>query len=129
MFTSQIRQLTLFHLAVDVFPFLKWIPRWVPGAAFKRNAMKSRKDFEEARVLPFQYVQEQMVSSFYLKAFLLFSDIMQGKGTAKPSLASHFLDSINTDAAPDHDRKVKELRSALGNVYLGLSLFSYWRCW
>lgn len=87
---------------VDVFPFLRWIPSWLPGAGFKRTAIKSRRDFEDSRMLPFQYVQEQMA-----------------KGISKPSLASQFLESVDQNTTPDYERKVSEVRSALGNVYLG----------
>jgi hypothetical protein len=49
---------------------------------------------------------------------------MQAQGTAKPSLASHFLDAINagTGIVSDQDRKANELAAALGNVYLGRPL-------
>ena len=51
---------------------------------------------------------------------------MQAKGTARLSLASHFIDAINagTGNVSDQRRKENELAAALGNVYLGLSIFS-----
>ena len=52
--------------------------------------------------------------------------IMQAKGTAKTSLASHFLNAIHTGTStiPDQDCKANELAAALGNIYLGLLVFS-----
>ena len=52
--------------------------------------------------------------------------IIQAQGTDKASLASHFLDAIKTGTStvPDQDRKANELAAALGNVYLGLPIFT-----
>ncbi|KAF8998253.1 cytochrome P450 [Cyathus striatus] len=88
----------------DVFPWLKHLPSWFPGVSFKRTAFESRKDFEDARELPFQHVKEEMA-----------------KGVAKPSLAAHFLENINSSRFSEEERarKSKELSAALGNVYLG----------
>uniref|UniRef100_A0A0W0EY02 Putative cytochrome P450 n=1 Tax=Moniliophthora roreri TaxID=221103 RepID=A0A0W0EY02_MONRR len=89
---------------VDVFPWLKYIPAWFPGASFKRLANTARQDFQDARELPFQYVKEQLA-----------------QGTAKPSLASHFLEAIHSgpDTPEVKNRKEQELAATLGNVYLG----------
>lgn len=46
---------------VDIFPFLKHIPSWVPGMAFKRNAAKWKASMQEFVDKPFDYVQENMV--------------------------------------------------------------------
>jgi hypothetical protein len=49
---------------VDVFPFLKYIPAWVPGMAFKRNAIEWKAQMEEFVNRPFELVQENIVSIF-----------------------------------------------------------------
>jgi hypothetical protein len=46
---------------VDIFPFLKYIPTWVPGMAFKRNAIKWKAQMEEFVDKPFQLVQDNIV--------------------------------------------------------------------
>ncbi|THU91607.1 cytochrome P450, partial [Dendrothele bispora CBS 962.96] len=88
----------------DVFPWLKYLPSWFPGATFKRTALGARQHFADARELPFQHVQDQMA-----------------KGTAKLSLAAHFIDAIQSgpDSSEAKIRKMNELAASLGNVYLG----------
>ncbi|KAI0635124.1 cytochrome P450 [Trametes polyzona] len=45
---------------VDIFPFLKHLPGWFPGAGFKRKATVWRAKLEECADLPFQWVKEAM---------------------------------------------------------------------
>lgn len=46
---------------VDVLPFLKYIPTWVPGMGFKRNAIKWKAQIEEFVNQPFEFAQENIV--------------------------------------------------------------------
>ena len=46
---------------VDYLPFLKYIPSWMPGAAFKREAREWRRLARDVRECPFQIVKEKMV--------------------------------------------------------------------
>lgn len=46
---------------VDMFPLLKHVPAWFPGAGFKRKAAHWRKLNHKVSELPFEYVEEQMV--------------------------------------------------------------------
>lgn len=47
---------------VDIFTFLKYIPTWMPGMAFKRNAIKWKAQIEEFVDSPFRLVQDTIVS-------------------------------------------------------------------
>lgn len=49
---------------VDVFPWLRFIPAWVPGAGFKRKAAKLRQTMEQLERIPFQWAKEQIVGVF-----------------------------------------------------------------
>ena len=50
---------------VDVFPFLKHIPLWMPGSGFKKNAIIWKKKMEEFVDKPFEYVKTSMVSASF----------------------------------------------------------------
>jgi hypothetical protein len=50
---------------VDVFPFLKHIPLWMPGSGFKKNAIIWKKKMEEFVDRPFEYVKTSMVSASF----------------------------------------------------------------
>lgn len=47
---------------VDVFPFLKHMPLWMPGSGFLKNAKIWKKKMEEFVDLPYEYVLNSMVS-------------------------------------------------------------------
>lgn len=46
---------------VDVIPFLKYVPAWLPGAGFKRQAAKMRHDLEDLYDVPYEFVRREMV--------------------------------------------------------------------
>ena len=46
---------------VDIFPILRYVPSWVPGAGFQRKAARWRKINVSMCEKPFRYVKEQLV--------------------------------------------------------------------
>ncbi|KIK93082.1 hypothetical protein PAXRUDRAFT_34248 [Paxillus rubicundulus Ve08.2h10] len=70
---------------VDVFPSLKRLPEWFPGAGFKRNAATWKKKMEEFADRPYKFVLDEM-----------------DKGTARSSFVSVLLD----DVAQSKDKEV-----------------------
>lgn len=46
---------------VDMLPFLKHVPAWLPGAGFKRKAAEWKKTTYEMRDGPFEAVKAAMV--------------------------------------------------------------------
>ncbi|KDR70208.1 hypothetical protein GALMADRAFT_255080 [Galerina marginata CBS 339.88] len=54
---------------VDVLPVLRYLPTWMPGAAFKRNAKKWKRKMEEFVDLPYEFVKNGMKSGNYKQSF------------------------------------------------------------
>ena len=46
---------------VDMFPMLKYIPSWFPGAGFQKKAARWREATDTMVEKPFRLVQEQLV--------------------------------------------------------------------
>jgi len=46
---------------VDLLPWLKYVPSWMPGAGFKRLARKYKKTSDDLATVPLAWVQDQMV--------------------------------------------------------------------
>ncbi|THH20317.1 hypothetical protein EW146_g1032 [Bondarzewia mesenterica] len=65
--------------AVDMMPWLRYIPSWFPGAGFKRKADLWRKSFDELRELPWATLKANMCPDF------------QKSGEAVPSFCSELL--------------------------------------
>jgi hypothetical protein len=53
---------------VDLFPILKYVPSWFPGAGFQKKAGRWREVNHIMADKPFGYVQEQLVQFHFLRA-------------------------------------------------------------
>jgi len=73
---------------VDLLPWLKYIPSWMPGAGFKRLARKYTKTCDDLATVPLAWVQDQMA-----------------KGQAKPSYTHDLLQEENLTDEAMHDIK------------------------
>ena len=51
---------------VDLFPILKYVPSWFPGAGFQRKAAHWREATNTMAEKPFRHVQEQLVLFHFL---------------------------------------------------------------
>ncbi|KZT58538.1 cytochrome P450 [Calocera cornea HHB12733] len=67
--------LTPGYFLVDVLPFLKYLPEWLPGAGFQRTAKAYKAHFAETREVPFRLVEQAIAD-----------------GTAKPSFVGTLLE-------------------------------------
>ena len=52
---------------VDLFPVLKYVPGWFPGADFQRNAASWRESINTMAEKPFRHVQEELVRVDFLR--------------------------------------------------------------
>lgn len=68
---------------VDVFPFLKHVPSWMPGAKFQRQAKEWGQIVSDMRDLPVNQVKENMA-----------------QGTAGPSVLASILSTYGLDDDP-----------------------------
>jgi len=53
---------------VDMFPILKYVPSWFPGAGFQKKAARWREAIDTMVEKPFRHVQEQLVQVHFLRA-------------------------------------------------------------
>ncbi|KAH9917064.1 cytochrome P450 [Fomitopsis serialis] len=67
-------------MLVDFFPVLKWIPAWMPGAGWKKTAIRLRPAIDSMHLDPFRAVVKALTA-----------------GTAKPSFATAILEEAPTD--------------------------------
>ncbi|KAF8965368.1 cytochrome P450 [Flammula alnicola] len=54
---------------VDVFPALRHLPLWMPGAGFRRNAVKWKRKMEEFVERPYEFVKSSMKTGNYKPSF------------------------------------------------------------
>ena len=52
---------------VDLFPMLKYVPSWFPGAGFQKKAARWKEAINAMAEKPFRHVQEQLVEVSFLR--------------------------------------------------------------
>lgn len=79
---------------VDIFPILRFVPRWFPGTSWKRKAAEYRAILKQTVNVPYEFVKQRM------------SD-----GTAEPSFVSQALE--NSLLSPKEERSIQWAAAAL----------------
>ncbi|KLO09949.1 cytochrome P450 [Schizopora paradoxa] len=79
--------------AVDVFPFLRYLPSWLPGTGFKKLAKEYNAVATRHLNVPVEYVKSEV-----------------SKGTALESFIGHELESVSSDA---EELEIKWIGAAL----------------
>ncbi|KAF8552662.1 cytochrome P450 [Imleria badia] len=87
---------------VDIFPALKHLPDWFPGAGFKRNAAIWKKQIEEFVDEPFAFVLNE-----------------RRKGSAKASFVSTVLDEMQDKDKGLDTQQDFDLRWTANSMYAG----------
>ncbi|KZT58492.1 cytochrome P450 [Calocera cornea HHB12733] len=87
---------------VDVFPILRYLPDWFPGAGFKRQAMEWNHNKETIHDVPFQRVKRDMAA-----------------GKAQPSFTSTLLEDLAFDPLAASKYNESNVKRAAGSIYTG----------
>ncbi|KAI6129364.1 cytochrome P450 [Pisolithus croceorrhizus] len=90
---------------VDVFPILKHIPLWFPGASFKRQAVQWKAMMQEFVDRPYNLVLDEM-----------------RKGTARPCFVSMLVDPDTYSGAYSTTTQDHDLRWTANSIYSGRSV-------
>jgi len=61
---------------VDFFPILRYVPKWFPGAGFKRNAALWKVDVMGMVDIPWAIMKDPLVSLRYAHARLAFLSVL-----------------------------------------------------
>lgn len=111
---------------VELFPFLKHIPAWLPGGGARKFADDYSPAVQGLRNKPFDEVKRAAVRYHYLQYYLLMSDdITQGAGRAIPSVSYSLIRQMEAENASS-ERSFKNdqiARDVTGIAYAGLSCF------
>jgi cytochrome P450 len=88
-------------LLLNAFPFMRYIPAWVPYISFKPLTHIGRTLGKEVLHEPMRFVKESIIG-----------------GTARPSLALEHLQEIEKLSGPERSEAEKTLAGALGSIYV-----------
>lgn len=118
--------LTPGHYLVDVFPFLQFIPAWLPGGGFKRYASHVKGEMNEISGRLLQTAKERMVSTFPpgLRATLLIEH-EQHTDTGRDSVLPRLLQRGNSSKDIAETRELDRICTDVGvTAYLGEYFFN-----
>ncbi|KAJ7190886.1 cytochrome P450 oxidoreductase [Mycena pura] len=74
---------------VDIIPWLKHIPAWVPGAGFKKTGAKFRKTNVDQTDIPYNFVLKELSNNTALPSFT--SNALRSELTAEEKYALKFI--------------------------------------
>ncbi|KIJ05829.1 hypothetical protein PAXINDRAFT_20939 [Paxillus involutus ATCC 200175] len=83
---------------VDIFPSLKYIPSWFPGAGFKRKAKKYAAVLHDLVEIPHNYVKSQLAAGKALQS-------LSSRVLSKPGLTDELEDELKWAAATMYQGK------------------------
>ncbi|KAF5324094.1 hypothetical protein D9619_011206 [Psilocybe cf. subviscida] len=103
---------------VDVMPFLKYLPAWIPGASFQRKAMAWRQASQRLYTLPFQAAEQNIEND---KSTICFATTSLEKA-AECTDNAYRRDVIQGTAATIYVAGSETTLSAISSCILGLIL-------
>ena len=103
---------------VDVFPVLKYVPSWFPGAGFQKKATHWREVNKFLIEKPFSYVKEQLVRGQFFE--LVQTMILQQKnGNAAPSVAAGLIERLPDESDPQRTMEEKVAQDVSVMSFIG----------
>lgn len=111
--------LTVGSALVDMFPALKYLPTWFPGAKFHRIAAKSRIYAAKSRDCIFDNAYQKWVcSAWHFHMFDLDHYRQSKHRDPDPSFVSLGLENLPNEESEEY---MSMLKDVAGNVYMGMS--------
>ena len=106
---------------VDLFPSLKYLPSWFPGAGFQKTAARWREVNASLSGNPFRYVEDQLVGDHLFTIYwLIYAIILQKNGKAEPSMAVTLIDRLPHKDDPRRPMEKKLAQDVAVVSYLGV---------
>jgi hypothetical protein len=109
------------RVLVELIPFLKYIPEWMPGAGFKRQAriwFGLQKKFRER---PFDDCLKELVITYFHPVTGSLTPLIKAAGTVQPCFTSECIENVDRKAGDaEHQREVIQDTSAM--VFAGMRL-------
>ena len=65
--STYIDSLVFYLLALRYIPQVKYVPAWLPGAQFKRDAKEWSRKAEAIRCTPFEFAKDLIVSLSFIQ--------------------------------------------------------------
>ena len=103
---------------VDTFPWLKYVPAWVPGASFQVVGREGKKFIKAAFSDPFDDVMAAMVSGRSQNAQITLIFECKASGTANPSFTVRCLEKMDQDGDVAYQQLV--IRNVAGIMFGGV---------
>ena len=108
---------------VDILPFLKHVPSFMPGAGFKKQAEIWRQWMLDFMNFPFAVALKEIVSNPSPYPHITTLTSVQEDGVARPSFTSYFLENGDTSKlSPQYVESVKDVAATIFTGTLSVPL-------
>jgi cytochrome P450 len=101
---------------VDVIPWLRHVPEWLPGAGFQRTAREYRKLWDQVTGVPFQFTEERIKSGDVAKPSFI-------SGLLEQNPAPEEMDYIRDSATGLYAGGADTTVAQLGFFFLAMTVF------
>lgn len=115
---------------VDILPIMRYIPSWVPGAKFQREAKEWRATIKSSMIKPFDAATQAMVRRDFISPLdRVFQRVFSSQlgGTAKPSFVSASLAQLDENSS-DYAHRVQVVKETASMVYIGMYSLPFVPC-
>ena len=99
-------------------PQVRYVPDWMPGATFKVKAAQWRDAHTQLLNVPFNMVEEQMVSASWIYMVDLLNPRHETRGKARPSFLKELLEDADVCSDPE---KVDIVKWSAASLYAAAS--------
>ena len=108
-------------LVVDLFPILRYVPSWFPGASFQKKAARWREAITTMAEKPFRHIQEQLVLFCFLfwESSWSFSNKKEN-GKATQSVVASLIESLPDEGDPQRFGEETIAKNVAFVAYLGM---------
>lgn len=103
---------------VDVFPFLRYVPAWVPGAGFQTIAKEYRQAFNDMVELPFAFARQLIVRCHRFEISFSSPSRFKASDAAPYSFLSSTLQAEEKLSAQDIDNIKHTAASMYGGQFI-----------
>lgn len=103
-----------------MFPVMKHIPSWFPGAGWKRRAEYYKRINELVAREPFEIVRQNLVRCFcFSYIYILLILLAQRNGTAAPSIAASLIEALPDENTAERNEEEQIAVSTAATAFIG----------
>lgn len=112
---------------INIFPFLRFIPPWFPGASTQKSMVKVKELWMAYKTEPYEYVKSNLVYISTLPMLAPAKKFSKLAGTSKDCMLTRLLRCRLKDDGVTFDDE-DDLKDTMATMYLGMFYYFWSSC-